>query len=169
MNSAVWWLMFKGIQHLLDRDQPPAAVCLNGDSQPVCKGCFFLFLFMFPHSETQNTLAQSQWQQLSECSVMNLSLAQRLSAALRFAPFSKRDSCTTCVWNNSRRRVALIFISHPIGKVRHPQQPGIDLSMITQQDLHSHYRTPRPAKQQSSIQCRQAASCLKYNNQKCTF
>lgn len=169
MNSAVRWLMFKGIQHLLDRDQPPAAVCLNVNSQPMRKGCFFLFLFMFPNFETQKTLARSQRQQLSDWIVMNLGLSQYQLAAFRFAAFSQRDSRTTCMWNNSHQRLGLIFISHPIGRVRHPQQPGIDLSMITQQDLHPHYRTPRPAKQKSSIQCPQAASCLKYNNQKYTF
>lgn len=60
------------------------------------------------------------------------------------------------MWNNSHQRLGLSFISHPIRRVPHPQQPGIDLSMITQQDLHSRYRSPRPAKQKSSIQCRQA-------------
>lgn len=75
MNSAVRWLMFKGIQHLLDGDQPPAAVCLNVNSEPMYEGCFFLFLFMFPNLESQNELAQSQRLQRHESKTFTLSIS----------------------------------------------------------------------------------------------
>lgn len=176
-QSQVQWLMFRGIQHLLEIE-------INLHLRRVCvkskfsgkEEQFFYFIMIF---SVLSLVAVHQPEQTA-------ALAAVLSAVVRghemyimttrafewqgdrfiTMAHTEHDSHTTSMWNSSQQRLGLIFISYPEGGECHSQEHCIDLNMITQQDLHSHYRIPA---QTFSSQDLKAAIHLKYNEHKFQF